>query len=75
VNSNKPAVEPETPASVKAEPPKAASLFDSAPEPAGVREADDARASSSELEIDEGEEILPEAYVEGEAEEVDDDAA
>ena len=69
VNSNKPAVVPETPASVKAEPPKAASLFDTAPELAGVREEDDARASSDELEIDQDEEILRESYAEGDPQE------
>jgi PRTRC genetic system protein E len=73
VNSNKPAVAPETPASAKAEPPKAASLFDTTPELAGVCEADDSRASS-ELEIDEDEKILREAYSEVEEEVVDDAA-
>jgi PRTRC genetic system protein E len=74
VNSNKPAVLPETPASAKAEPPKAASLFDSALEPAGVRETDAARASSGESEIDEDEEILNESYADDEGEE-DNEAA
>jgi len=74
-NSSKPSVAPEAPAPAKAEPPKAASLFDSpAPEPARVREADDAQASSSELEIDEDEEILRESFAEGEPQE-DDEAA
>jgi PRTRC genetic system protein E len=72
-NSSKPAVASETPASAKAEPPKAASLFDTTPELAGVCEADDSRASS-ELEIDEHEEILREAYSEVEGEVVDDAA-
>jgi PRTRC genetic system protein E len=39
-NSNKPAVAPEAPAPAKAEPPKAASLFDPAPEPARSYGAD-----------------------------------
>jgi PRTRC genetic system protein E len=61
-NSNKPAVARETPAPAKAEPPKAASLFDTGPEPAAARETDDARATSGEPEVDEDEEILREAY-------------
>ena len=73
-NSNKPAAAPEAPVPAKAESSKAASLFDTAPGPAGAREADAAPASSGELEIDEDEEILREAYAEGEAEEVDDAA-
>ena len=63
-SSNKPAAVPETPTPAKAEPPKPASLFDSAPEPVGLTEADAARASSGDSEIDEDEEILREAYAE-----------
>lgn len=73
-NSSKPAVAPEAPAPAKAEPPKAASLFDSAPEPVGLTEADAARASSGDGEIDEDEEILREAYDEGEVDEGDEAA-
>jgi len=78
-NSNKPAVAPEAPAPAKAEPPKAASLFDPAPEPARSYGADgpsagDARPASVAAETDEDEEILREAYLEGEVEE-DDEAA
>jgi PRTRC genetic system protein E len=73
-NSNKPAVAPEAPAPAKTESPRAASLFDTAPEPAGVSEADAAGASSAELEVDEDEEVLREAYAEDELQE-DDEAA
>jgi PRTRC genetic system protein E len=68
VNFNKPAAVPETPGLAKAEPPKAASLFDSPADPVGLCEADAARASSVESEIDEDEDA------EGEADEVDDAA-
>ena len=74
VNPNKPAVVPETLPPAKVEPPKAASLFDTEPEPAGVREADAARAPSDELEIDRDEEIFQEAYAESEVEEGDEAA-
>jgi PRTRC genetic system protein E len=72
--SNKPAVVPETPAAAKVESPKAAGLFDTELEPAGVREADATRASSGELEIDEDEEILREEYDRSEVEEGDEAA-
>ena len=81
-----PAELPKTPAAIpvasaptKAETLKAASLFDSAPEPARGYEADVAAAnitqhSAAASESDEDEEILRESYEEGEAEE-DDEAA
>ena len=77
LNSSKPAVAPEAPAPAKAEAPKATSLFDPAPEPARSCEpdgppADDARPAIAASEEDE--EILREAYGEGEVEE-DDEAA
>jgi PRTRC genetic system protein E len=65
-NYSKPAVAPETSAPAKAEPPKAASLFDSAPEPVGDAPAfGDTRISCAESETDENEEILRESYAEG----------
>ena len=75
-NSSKPAVEPEAPAPAKAESPKAASLFDTALEPtSSERPADGGSGpSSASSETDEDEEILREAYDEGEAEE-DEEAA
>lgn len=78
-NSNKPAVAPEVPAPAKAEAPKAASLFDTAPEPSkscGPDEPADgaSRPAFATAETDEDEEILREAYAEGEVEE-DDGAA
>ena len=77
-NSSKPAVAPEAPDTAKAEPPKAASLFDTAPEP-GRAHGDDGSAAGSGPAIvasvtDEDEEILREAYAEPEGEE-DDEAA
>jgi PRTRC genetic system protein E len=79
VNSSKPAVAPEAPAPAKAEPPKAASLFDSAAEP--VRSHGDngsaagsARPAIVSSETDEDEEILREAYDEGDVEEGDEAA-
>lgn len=76
--SNKPAA-PETPTPAKAETPKAASLFDSAPQPVGTREADapvrgGARPPHPDSETDEDEEILRESYAEDEAEEGDEAA-
>ena len=78
-NSRKPAVAPEAPAPAKAEPSKAASLFDIDPEP--VRSDGDngsaagsARPAIVASETDEDEEILREAYQEGDGEE-DDEAA
>jgi len=78
-NSSKPAVAPEAPVPGKAEAPKAASLFDAAPEPSRSCEPDgppagDARPAFAAAETDEDEEILREAYAEGEGEE-DDEAA
>lgn len=74
VNSSKPAVAPEAPIPAKAEPPKAASLFDPAPEPARSCQPDgpgagNARPAIAASEPDEDEEILREAYDEGEVEE------
>ena len=78
-SSSKPAVAPEAPPAEKAEPPKAASLFDTAPEPVrshgdGGSDAGSARPATVASETDEDEEILREAYAEGEGEE-DDEAA
>jgi len=77
-NPSKPAVTPEGPAPAKAEAPKAASLFDSAPEPVGSKgadepAADDARPAFTAAETNE-EEDLREAYPEGEVEEADEAA-
>jgi PRTRC genetic system protein E len=70
-NSSKPAVAPEVPAPARAEAPKAASLFDPVPEPVGSKgadgpAADDARPAFTAAETEEDEEILREAYPEGE---------
>jgi PRTRC genetic system protein E len=78
-NSNKPAVAPEAPVPPKAESPKAASLFDSAPEPARSCGPDgppagDARPALAAAETNEDEEILREACAEGAAEEGDEAA-
>jgi PRTRC genetic system protein E len=78
-NSNKPAAAPEGSAPAKAEPPQAASLFDTAPEPARSCWSDgppagDARPAVAAAETDEDEEILREAYPEAEVGE-DDEAA
>lgn len=81
-----PAESPKTPAAIpvasaptKAETPKAASLFDSAPEPVSAHEADVPIPSGTQppyatSETDEDKEILSEAYAEGEAEEGDEAA-
>jgi PRTRC genetic system protein E len=81
-----PAESPKTPAAIpvasaptKAETPKTASLFDSAPEPVRVREADvpllsDTQPPYPTSETDEDEEILSDAYAEGEAEQGDEAA-
>jgi PRTRC genetic system protein E len=78
VNSSKPAVAPEAPAPAKAEAPKAASLFDSAPGPVRSHgadgSADDGGNAIVASETDEDEEILREAYPEGDAEEGDEAA-
>ena len=78
-----PAESPKTPAAIpvasaatKSETPKAASLFDSAPEPArgceaGVPVPGGTQPPYATSETDEDEEILHKAYAEGEAEEVD----
>jgi len=76
---SKPGTTPEATAPAKAETPKAASLFDSVPEPAKAREADvpvSSRTQTHEAasETDEDEEILRETYAEGETEEGDDAA-
>jgi PRTRC genetic system protein E len=78
-NSNKPAMAPEAPAPAKAESPKAASLFDNAPEPVRSHGADgpaagDARPAFGASETDEDEEILRETYDAGEGEEADEAA-
>jgi hypothetical protein len=67
---------PGAPAPAKAEPPKVASLFDTTPEPVRTNApADDGlELTSASSEIDEDEEILGEAYDEGEAEEGDEAA-
>jgi PRTRC genetic system protein E len=71
---SKPAVAPEAPVPAKAEPPKVASLFDTAPEPARSCEPDgppanDGRPAIAASDTDEDEEILREAYDEPEGEE------
>ena len=66
-NSNKPAAAPEPPASAKADSHKVATLFDTAPEPVTSHGAD-GLADGASSETDEDEEILREAYDEGEAE-------
>jgi PRTRC genetic system protein E len=78
-NSSKPSVAPEATAPAKAEPPKAAGLFDTAPEPVRSHGEDGPTAGSARpaivaSETGEDEEILREAYEEGEGEE-DDEAA
>ena len=75
-NSSKPPVAPEAPAPAKAEPPKAVGLFDTAPEPVKSDGTDGpvdggSRPPSASSEMDEDEEILREAYEEGEVEEGD----
>jgi len=77
--SSKPPATAEAPTPAKAETPKAASLFDSAPEPASSCEADVSAANFTQhravaSESDEDEEILRETYAEGEAEEGDEAA-
>jgi PRTRC genetic system protein E len=74
-NSGKPAVAPEAPVPAKAE-PKAASLFDSAPEPVRTHGPADSGLEfpSASSETDEDEEILREAYDEGDVEEGDEAA-
>lgn len=78
-SSSKPAVAPEAPVPAKAEPPKAAGLFDTAPEPVRSHGDDGSAAGSARpsivaSETDEDEEILREAYEEDEGKE-DDEAA
>jgi PRTRC genetic system protein E len=78
-NSNKPAVAPESPVPARAESPKAASLFDTAPEPVRSHGADGSAdagfgLTSASSETDEDVEIMREAYDEGEAEEGDEAA-
>lgn len=72
-NSSKPAEAPEARVPARAEPPKVASLFDTAPEPgrADGPTADDTRPAIVAAETDEDEEILREAYAEPEGEEDD----
>ena len=76
VNSNKPAVAPEIPTPAKGEPPKVASLFDSAPERVRTTGPADGGLGlpSGSSETDEDEEILREAYDDGEVEEGDEAA-
>jgi PRTRC genetic system protein E len=78
-NSNKPAAAPEAPVPAKAESSKAASLFDTAPEPVRSHRTDGpadggSRPPSASSEIEEDEEILREPYDEGEVEEGDEAA-
>jgi PRTRC genetic system protein E len=78
-NSSKPAVAPEAPVPAKAESPKAASLFDTAPEPVRSHGADGPADGglglpSASSETDEDEEILRKEYDEGEAEKGDEAA-
>ena len=78
-NSSKLGVAPEAPVPAKAEPPKAAGLFDTAAEPVSSHGRDRSSAIGGGTayvagEADEDEEILREAYAEGEGEE-DDEAA
>ncbi len=77
-NSSKPAVAPEAPVPAKTDPPQAASLFDTAPEPVRSRGDDRSAAGSGPAivaaETDEDEEILREAYADPDGEE-DDEAA
>ena len=74
VDTSKPAVAPEAPVPTKAEPPQAASLFDTEPEPVRAHEDDGMAAGSARpavvaSETDEDEEILREAFAEPEGEE------
>ena len=78
-NPGKPAVASEVPVPAKAEPSKAASLFDTAPEPVRSHRTDGQADGglgllSASSEADEDEEILREAYDEGEVEEGDEAA-
>lgn len=78
-SSNKPAAASEAPAPTRVEAPKAASLFDSALQPARGRETNvpasgGTRPPFAASETDEDEEILREADTEGEAEEGDEAA-
>ncbi len=75
-SSSKPDVAPEAPVPAKAEPPKAAGLFDTAPEPVRSQGGDGSAAGIGRpaivaSETDEDEEILREAYAEPEGEEDD----
>ena len=73
-NSSKPAMAPEAPVPAKAEPLKAASLFDTTPEPVRSH-GDDGSAAGSvgpaivAADTDEDEEILREAYADPDGEE------
>jgi len=78
-NPGKPAVASEVPVPAKAEPSKAASLFDTAPEPGRSCGSDRPPADTAQLtleasETDEDEEILREAYDEGAVDEGDEAA-
>jgi len=77
-SSGEPALAPEASAPAKAEPPQAASLFDTAPEPVRAHGDDGSAAGSGPAivasETDEDEDILREAYPETEGAE-DDEAA
>lgn len=73
--SYKPAAAEEAPAPAKAESPRAASLFDSTPEPGREAPAPgDTRPTCAASETDEDEEILRESYPEDKAEEGDEAA-
>ena len=78
-NSSKPAVAPEAPTPAKAEPPEAASLFDTPSEPVRFHGDDGSPAGSATpanvaSETDEDEEILREAFADGDADEANEAA-
>lgn len=73
---NKPETTPESPAPVKGEAPRVASLFDSTPEPARASDGNVSGSTGTQplyrpSESDEDEEILREAYADRELEEAD----
>ena len=76
---NKPATSQEASTLVKAERPKAARLLDPTPEPEGIHKEDTPVSDATQIshagsDFYEGEEILREAYAEGEAEGADEAA-
>ena len=77
--ANSAACAPEIPALVKSEPPKAASLFDPAPEPAApfvatTPAAANTETASGQSDLDEDEEVLRESDLQGEVEDTDEAA-